>query len=263
MCHDISYSATSIELVTDYLPHLVFDKQISFDFSHSIHVLAQAFRMYPVILEQDGKPHLKYFEWGLIADYMNTSEKIKEYRSSMVNARSEKIMDDKRSVWYRIRNQRCLIPVTGFFEHREIRGWKNKVPYHINLCNNKFFFLLGLYNYSPVPEPETGEVRGTFSIITRTANEKMAMIHNHGANKNRMPVLYQPQDAIRWIKNSLSEIEIREILNYQAPSEELEVCPVFTIRTTKERPDGKLKTEVFNWDGLPKLGNDNSQTMLL
>ncbi len=43
----------------------------------------------------------------------------------------------------------------------------------------------------------------------------------------------------------------------ELPSEELEAWPVFSIRTTKTRSDGKLKNEPFEWEGLPELGNDN------
>lgn len=263
MCHDISYSATSIELITDYLPDLIYDHQTVFDFSTAIHVLAQAFRKYPIIINgEDGNPHLKYFEWGIIADFMNSPERIKQYRSSMVNARSEKLLNDRRSVWYKLKNKRCLIPITGFFEHREIIGWKNKVPYHINLANKKFFFLLGVYNYSPVPEFETGEIKGTFSILTLPSNEIMSQIHNHGPNKNRMPVLHQPQDAVKWIHPDMDEATIKFMINYQIPSDQIEYCPVFSIRTTKPRPDGKGKADPFNWEGLPQLGYDDSRKQL-
>jgi putative SOS response-associated peptidase YedK len=262
MCHDISFSANSIELITDYLPNLIVGEQ-NFDFSTTTHVLAQAFRKYPIVHLQDNLPHLKYFEWGVVADYMNTPEKVKEYRSSMVNIRSEKLLDDKRSVWYRLRKQRCLIPVTGFFEHREIKGWTKKVPYHIKLQNRSLFFLLGLYNYSPIPDIETGELKGTFGIVTRSSNTVMSQIHNHGPNKHRMPVILQPEKAVKWINQDLTDEDLRNFLNYSIPDNELKVFPVWTIRTTKERPDFKTKIDPFEWENLPTLGKDDTQLTLL
>src|SRR5215203_3462842 len=128
MCYDISFS-TTIELITDYLPDIVIDPQITFDFEAGVHVLAQSYRKYPIIIFEDGKYKLKEFEWGVIADYMNTPEKIKAGRQWMCNAQSEKIIMDRKSFWHRIRRKRCLIPVTGTFEHREVKGWKNKIPY--------------------------------------------------------------------------------------------------------------------------------------
>ncbi|WP_411973658.1 hypothetical protein ACLCDV_10835 [Sphingobacterium sp. Lzh-3] len=38
----------------------------------------------------------------------------------MINARSERILEDKKSYWYLLRKQGCLIPVSGTFEHRAI-----------------------------------------------------------------------------------------------------------------------------------------------
>ncbi|MDR2272532.1 MAG: SOS response-associated peptidase [Sphingobacterium sp.] len=41
-------------------------------------------------------------------------------RRNMINVRSERILEDKKSYWYRLRKQGCLIPVSGTFEHRAI-----------------------------------------------------------------------------------------------------------------------------------------------
>lgn len=257
MCHDISFSANSIEIISNYLPDIVFENTTRFDFSTSLHVLAQSFRNYPVIIQQDGKPHLKYFEWGVLASYMDTPEKIKQYRSSMVNARSEKLLYEKSSVWHRLRKQRCLIPMTGFFEHREIAGWSKKVPYHIKLKNRTIFFLLGLYNYASIPDPETGELKGTFAIITRESNHLISLIHNHGPNKHRMPVMLQPEEAVKWIRPDNTDEDLKQLLEYSIPDDELEVHPVWTIRTTKERPDGASKVAPYRWENLPTLDNNS------
>ncbi|MBN8665636.1 MAG: SOS response-associated peptidase family protein [Chitinophagales bacterium] len=256
MCHDISFSANTVEFISDILPNIKLDGQLSIDLSVTSHVLSMSNRKCLVIIGTPEEPRLVQFEWGLIADYMNTPEKIKEYRIQMANARSEKILD-KKSVWYRIRKQRCLIAVDGIFEHREIKGWKNKVPYFIKLANRRQVFLPGFYNYSPIPDAETGELKGTFTVVTRPANTLMQQIHNHGPNKHRMPVFMQPEDALNWIKPDLSDEQILEMVNYEIPSEELAAWPVFTIRTTKERPDGADKMSPYAWQGLPPLGNDD------
>ena len=146
MCYDISFT-TKIELIIDYLPGIITDPQISFNFENGIHVLAQAHEGYPVVVFEDGHYKLKLFEWGVIADYMNTPEKIRKSRQWMCNAQSEKIVRDKNAYWNRIRSQRCLIPVNGTYEHRDIKGWKNKVDFikindksisRIDLSNNHF-----------------------------------------------------------------------------------------------------------------------------
>lgn len=254
MCLDIAYYS-ALDLIDGYFPNLVHDAEINFDLDMGMHFMAMGHSRYPVIVWQDGGYHRKYFEWGVIAEYMNTPEKIKAMRRSMVNARSEKILSDRRSFWNRIRGTRCLIPVTGIYEHRAIEGWKNKVPYYIRMKDRPMFCIPGLYHYSTITpsDPETGEVRGTFTLITRDANPLMRQIHNSGDNAYRMP-LFLPKDLeLEWLQPNLTDSDIERLLNYEMPSDQLLVDPVFSIRGRKPRPDGQPKTAPFEYPNLPCL----------
>jgi putative SOS response-associated peptidase YedK len=216
----------------------------------------------PIILRENGVYHMKMFEWGVIADYMKTPESVKKNRQWMCNAQSEKILGDKKSYWRRIRKQRCIIPVEAFFEHREVKGIKNKIPYLIKLKNRPVFGLLGLYAYSPIPDVETGELQGTFTVITRKANDPMQNIHNGGPNAGRMPLMVPYDMELNWLQEDLTDEQIQEILDFEMPGDELVYYPVWSIRTTKERPDGKAKLDPYEWPGLPPLGVDTiEQTM--
>lgn len=226
---------SNIKLVSDFLPV----KTDDLHFEPTWHKVAQSFCTWPVVVNEDGFK-LRLFEWGVIADYMNTPEKIKEYRTSMANARSEKILDDKRSVWHRLRQQRCLVLSTGFFEHQDTGG-KKKLPYFIHVKGQPIFCFAGLYNYSPLPDPETGELIGTFSIITRAANPLMATIHNGGTNSGRMPLLLPKEKAIQWLDKGLTDDSLRTILDYEFPESEMEAWPVNTIRTRKEDGPGVVE----------------------
>ncbi len=228
MCYDMSFFS-NIKLISDYLDLAATE---SLHFEPTYHKVAQSFCPWPVVINDDGYK-IRLFEWGVVADYMNTPEKIKEYRNSMANARSEKLIADKRSVWYRLRKNRCLVFTTGFFEHRDI-GAKKKLPYFIKLKNEQLFCFAGLYNYSPVPDKDTGEAIGTFSIITRPANSLMASIHNSGPNSGRMPVILSKETAKEWLRTDLSDTEIEKIVNREFPADALEAWPVNTIRTRKE-----------------------------
>ena len=175
----------------------------------------------------------------------------------MCNAQSEKILGDKKSYWHRIRSKRCLIPVTGTFEHREVKGIKNKIPYLVKVKGRNLFCIPGLYHYSPVPDVETGEVRGTFTMLTRGANSIMKQIHNGGTNAGRMPLFLPTQEMeLRWLNHDLSDQDIAEVVAYQIPSSELEYWPVYTIRSPKPRPDEKSKIDPWEWEGLPVLQNE-------
>ncbi len=254
MCLDISFYS-ALELIDSYFPQLTHDGDIDFDLDMGMHFLALGYSRYPVIVEESGRYHRKFFEWGVIAEYMDTPEKIKAMRKSMVNARSEKILDDKRSFWNRIRKTRCLIPVTGFYEHREIKGWKNKVPYYIRQKDRDMFCIPGLYHYNTkIPSNiETGEVRGMFTLITRAANPLMRQIHNSGDNAFRMPLLLPKEKELEWLRPDLTDEEMAGLLAYELPSDQLTYDPVFSIRSHKPRPDGQPKNARFDYPNLPPL----------
>ena len=126
MCNALSYK-TNFSSIFEYFPSLDIGMWEDDDGNFEPYRLAHAHRRQPVIINESGNYKLASFEWGLIADYMNTPELVKKNRHWMINARAEKFAD-KKSYWYRIRNQRCLVPVTGIYEHRKVKGMRNKVP---------------------------------------------------------------------------------------------------------------------------------------
>lgn len=281
MCLDISFKIEATEdSLYDYLPHLKIDPQLSVDFDNISHIQAHDRPKTKIVYtNSDGFPYLTLMRWGLLKEYMfKDPVSFKKYGFNSFNARAENILDPKSS-WYKIRTNRCIIDTPGIFEHRKIIGWKNKVPYFVRLQNRKRLLIPALYYYlqlSPddikrikalndkymieainkIVNFETGEVTGSFAMITREANQKMQFIHNDGPNKHRMPLFFQPEQAVNWINPSLTDNDIKEMLSFQITSEELEAWPVFTIRSAKERPDNKEKFEIYDWPGLPELGND-------
>lgn len=256
MCYDLALAAR-----LDALLQAVSDINVDahgIAFEPSLHTQAQAHRRHPVLLFEDGRYKLKLFEWGVIADYMNTPEKQKK-RAQMCNARSEKVVADPTSYWHRLRCNRCLVPVTGIFEHRDVTGMKNKIPYHIAIKERRLFFLPALFQYPTKADVETGEVTGTFAIITRRANAVMAQIHNSGDQPFRMPLFLPAHKERMWLQPSLTDAAMTALLYYEMPADALTCHPVYTIRTTRERPDGKSKIDAYNWPGLPPLGQDKGK----
>lgn len=262
MCYDISFTVEVAQL-TDYFPDLVFDEQISLNFEAGIHIMGHAYGHHPVIYasQQNGALHCRLMEWGVIPFYVKEEQKFLRQRASMLNARSERIFEDKQSYWYKIRNRRCLVPMTAFYEHRAVKGFKKKVPYLISVKDQSLFFLPALYSVAELPDLETGEMvqRWTFTIITRSAvgNPVMMNIHNDGENKNRMPLILPFDMATEFVQKDLSEDRYRDILVFQMPAEALTYHTVYTIRSSKERPDGKPKNAYWEWEQLPELGLGN------
>lgn len=213
MCYNMSFSA-SLKKVSEYLkrpkPKVVF--------MPTYHKVAQSFCPWPVITNKDSS-NIDLLEWGLIADYMNTPEKVKEYRSMMANARVEKMLKDEKSIWNKLQHQRCVILATGFFEHKEIG--KQKQPYYISPSEDEVFTIAGLYSGN------------TFSLLTRPANTLMASIHNGGEHAGRMPFILPHDKFEKWLQPSLGLSELEELCEYEIPNESLQAWPVNTIRKNK------------------------------
>lgn len=260
MCYDISFTV-NISSLEDYFPDLVYDSQIEMNLDATAHIMAHAYGNHPILYvnREDMKNHCRLMEWGCIPFYVKEEKTFVKQRSSMLNARSERILEDTKSYWYKIRNRRCLIPVTGIYEHREIKGWKNKVPYYIRLKGQSLFFIPGLYSVAELPDTSTGELlkRYTYTLITRGANDVMKNIHNGGDNKNRMPLFLPFEMSKEWLSEELSPERYKVILDFELGSEQLEYHPVFTIRGRTPRADNQPKTAEWNWEKLPALGESN------
>jgi putative SOS response-associated peptidase YedK len=256
MCFDLSFLA-KLAAILEKFPTIEFDEQLQINYDASMHIVGHSFGEHPIIYQnrEDQLLHVKLMEWGCIPFYIKDEKAFLKQRSNMLNARSERILSDTSSYWFKIRNRRCLIPVTGIFEHRKIEKWTKKVPYFIHQKKTNLFFLPGLYSVAELPNQETGELekRWTYTLITRSANDLMKQIHNDGDNKWRMPLFLPNNLAKEWLTSELTTERMQFILNYELPATELECWPVFTIRSSKERPDGKEKIEPFVWENLPAL----------
>ena len=110
--------------------------------------------------------------WGIVPSYKK-AEEIKPYYKEAVkyggglNARSEKLFDHfiYKDV---IETQRCIIPVSGFFEPHDYQ--KKKYPYYIKNAQNELLCLAGIYTKI--------DTYITFSIITKKASPLFERIHN-------------------------------------------------------------------------------------
>jgi hypothetical protein len=79
----------------------------------------------------------------------------------------------------------------------------------------------------------------------------MQQIHNADPDDPRMVLFLTPELEKEWLAEELTDEGMREIFNYEFESKDLDFHTVYTIRTPKLRPDGKDKTEFYDWG--PKL----------
>lgn len=257
MCRDISFHS-EIQVITEVFPGIKIPniKQTSNDIW--AHVSCESIPSYPVVVAL-GDLQLAEMEWGVIPTYEKDPQNRQLRRRNMVNARSERVLEDKKSYWYRLRRNRCLIPATGIYEHRKVAGFKNKVPYLVSQEGRNGFFVPGLYQVSQEVDRETGELfeTGSFAMLTCSANELMQWIHNDGENKHRMPLFLPAELEKAWLSPDLTERDMEEIFAFRIPSEALSHHPVFSIRSRSQRPDGKPKDEYYDYgEDLPQFGKD-------
>lgn len=156
------------------------------------------------IIKSEQSDTITVGKWGLVPSFITDTLQAKEYSVNTLNAKSETIFEKvsfKRSIMPR----RCLIPVTGFYEWRDLN--KVKYPYYIGLKDEEIFSLGGIYD--TWKNKETDETITTFSIITTEANPLMAKIHNL---KLRMPLILTKEAEDRWLNPDLNEAQVKELM---------------------------------------------------
>ncbi len=124
----------------------------------------------PVFIPQKEVIKPKLMVWG----FPNFTNK-----GVIINARAE-TAKDKKLFGSSLRERRCIIPSTGFYEWDE-----EKKKFIFNMLDSQMLYMAGIYNQFE------GENR--FVILTTEANSSISDVHN------RMPVVV-PKDRIEdWI----------------------------------------------------------------
>lgn len=150
---------------------------------------------------------LKFVRWGLIPHWVKTNNSAKEIQNMTLNARSETIFE-KPSFRTPIREKRCLIPSTGYFEHHH--EGKGITPYFIFLKNDDLFSIGGIFDNWK--NPINGEELETFSLITTPANKLTAWIHNGGKNAKRMPLIIPKGWEDAWLDPAATNEDLQALM---------------------------------------------------
>jgi putative SOS response-associated peptidase YedK len=135
----------------------------------------------PVVVEDNGKRHLRAMKWGLIPSWAK-DPKI-GYRS--INARSETV-STKPTFRSAFKRRHCIVPASGFYDWRTVG--KQKLP-TLFKPTSSLFGLAGLWE----TWPGDGTPIDTFTILTTDANETVTPTHD------RMPVILDPSNYATWL----------------------------------------------------------------
>jgi putative SOS response-associated peptidase YedK len=128
----------------------------------------------PIITASDKGRRLVMAKWGFRPAW------VKDSKLAPINARAETVATS-RLFAAAVRDGRCLVPATGFYEWKAVPGQKRKQPFYIRLKGGAPFAFAGLWTPPHLAPP-------TCVIITTTPNELLVDIHN------RMPVILDPDD---------------------------------------------------------------------
>lgn len=141
----------------------------------------------PVVLEGGQGRVLATMRWGLIPAWW--SKPLKEMRLATFNARAETVAEKPffRSAF---KKNRCLIPVSGYYEWHDAPGGKQ--PYYFTAADGApVLTIAGIWD--AWKDKESGEEVPSCAMIIAEANAWMSDIHD------RMPVLLQPSQFDDWL----------------------------------------------------------------
>ena len=125
------------------------------------------------------------------------------------------------------------MPVDNFFEWMAVKGGGPKQPYAIAMKSGAPFALAGIWE--SWRHPDTEDIVRSFCVITTTANELLARIHD------RMPVILDAENFDRWL--SPLEPDPRDLLVPYA-SEPLTMWPISTRVNKPDNDDPSILERV-------------------
>lgn len=201
-----------------------------------------------VVYADGGTRHLDAFRWGLVPSWA----KDLSIGARMINARAETVAT-KPAFRSAFAKKRCIIPADGFYEWTTQPGEKKKQPYFIHRPDGEPYAFAGLWEAWKGPKPakpkkgertdaedaapaegdeaEQGDVPSaprasdalpapspldplrTCTIITTSANSKMAELHD------RMPVMLPRSAWDMWLDPEDHDTEALGKLLVPAPPE--------------------------------------------
>ena len=168
-----------------------------------------------VIVQRDDRRAVTAYRWGLVPHWATDAKSA----SRMFNARAETIT---ASPAFReaFRRRRCIVPVDSFYEWK--REGTVRQPYRVSRDDGLPLALAGLW--AGWRDPETEEVRRTFTIVTTTPNEAIADLHD------RMPVMLDEAVWDRWLIDGRAgpTVDEGELLAMLRPTDavQLRIYPV-------------------------------------
>lgn len=139
--------------------------------------------------------------WGLIPSWAKDTK----IGARAFNARAEEL-EDKPMFRSALEKRRAVVPVSGYYEWKNVEG--AKIPHYIHPADGEPLFLAGLYEWwrdktkgDDVPE----RWLLSFTILTRDSIGRLGSIHD------RMPLFLDPDHADAWLDPTTDNV--RDVLD--------------------------------------------------
>jgi putative SOS response-associated peptidase YedK len=198
---------------------------VRFNVAPTLDVYAVAVRgaRQPEAGEEPPPPHraLGTFRWGLVPSWAKDTKG----GSRLINARAEGIAT-KPSFRNALARRRCIIPADDFYEWQRQADSAGKprgrLAYAVRRRDGQPMAFAGLWEVWRDPAEPESELLRTCTIVTTTANEVLALIHN------RMPVILDRADWNTWLDRETDPAEAEHLLR-PAPDDWLEAYPVSSL----------------------------------
>ncbi len=157
-------------------------------------------------------------------------------RYAMFNAKSE-TLHEKRSFSRPFRSQRCVVPITGYYEWK--RGERTKLPFYISASESGGqsggLLLAGLWD--SYFDSATSSTLESCAIVTAAAHEDLSDVHH------RQPVFLSTAEAFKWLDHSLEVADLGELMTPHLPTP-LQVDPVSTHVNNARNKDNRCMQPV-------------------
>lgn len=134
-----------------------------------------------IVLEREGKRSAELFRWGFVPTWVKDPREF----PLLINARAE-TMAEKPAFRNAVRNSRCVVPASGYYEWMKAPGGK-RLPYYISSAETETMSFAGLYSTWAGPN---GEEVDTVAIVTVEPNLEISSVYD------RMPAILRGDAAI-------------------------------------------------------------------
>jgi putative SOS response-associated peptidase YedK len=182
----------------------------------------------PVIVES-APDHwqIQLMHWGLLPRW-----KSKKPLPPPINARAESVTE-KPMFRNLITHRRCLVPASGFYEWQARGEGEKKQPYFIHVKDEPLIAFAGLWDETK-PEDAPDAVKGSFAIVTTSANKEMEKLHH------RMPVILERNEEDLWLASDVDIAEAVVPLLDAYPGKRIDAFPVSTRVNSVRNNDASL-----------------------